>query len=375
MSKAAATEGASVVFVIRSLGIGGAERQLVMLANGLSRRGRRVVVAVFYPGGELSGELDPDVSLINLRKLGRYDPGVFIVRLAWLVRQCRAEVIHGYMPVGNFAASIASVFAPWARLVWGVRATDVDVRLYGWLERFAAWANEKLESMADLIVANSQAAARLLSEADPHIEVVPNGIDSDYFRPMPGAAAALRDEWSVTTSVVGFVGRLDPIKDIPNFFRAVTRVVAEEPDTKAICVGGGPERDLRLARESAAEMGLEDALIFTSERRDMPAVYSALDVLCLTSASEGFPNVVAEAMACGTPCVVTDVGDSREIVGNAGIVVPPSDPEAMAQGVLKLLAAGDRGSEDCRDRIVRLFPVDRLVHRTESLLWPESASE
>jgi glycosyltransferase involved in cell wall biosynthesis len=201
------------------------------------------------------------------------------------------------------------------------------------------------------------------------MQVIPNGIDCDKFRPDPEARARIRSKWNIAPEVplVGLVGRIDPMKDHRTFLEAVART--SRTDYVAVCVGGGADRVFEPLRTLARELDIHDRLHFVGAEGDMPGVYAALDILVSASIGEGFSNVIAEAMACGVPAVVTDVGDSAEIVGSTGIVVPPRSPDALARGMEDLLdRRGPELSARARQRIVTNFTVDLMVDHTRSLL-------
>ena len=138
------------------------------------------------------------------------------------------------------------------------------------------------------------------------------------------------------------------------------------PHAKFACIGDGT--DSAALHEIADAEGIADQTIWSGGRADMPAVYNALDICVSSSVSgEGFPNAVAESMACGTPCVATDVGDSALLVGDAGIIVPAGDPDALADGIVALIADRQQYSrERVRQRITDNFGLDRLAYRTEA---------
>lgn len=367
-----------ILFITRSLDLGGAERQLIVLANGLAQSGYPVFVAVFYADGALQGGLDTSrVRFIDLRKSGRWDPGFFLIRLGRVVRDLQPFVIHGYLPVANVVATLAAFLAPQAKLVWGVRSSNMDLSEYGRLRRTVFWVSRLLSHKADVILVNSEAGALFHAACGypaHRMVVVPNGIDTGRFRPNPTAGVALRQEWSIGSNelLVGFVGRFDPMKDLPTFLKAMALVAQERPEVKAVCVGDGPGRLKDDACSLIQQLQLGDHVFLVGLRRDMPAVYNAFDALCLASLfGEGFPNVVGEAMACGTPCIVTDVGDCAHVVGNTGVVVPPGDPEALAAGILQMLTSKhEEVSVRSRDRIVQYFNILQLLRRTEVALHP-----
>ncbi len=178
--------------------------------------------------------------------------------------------------------------------------------------------------------------------------------------------------WPTPETAVGVVGRLVPVKDHPTFLAAAARLRGEHPQARFVLVGDGPSGYRRSLIDEAARLGLGGQIVWAGERADMARVYNALDLLCLPSASEGFPNVLAEAMACGVPAVTTDVGDARSILGDTGEVVPPREPAALASALAhSLVLSADRRremGEAARARIVARYAVAAMVARTEAAL-------
>jgi glycosyltransferase involved in cell wall biosynthesis len=183
---------------------------------------------------------------------------------------------------------------------------------------------------------------------------------------LPQQRARVRHEWGIRDDeiLIGRAARLAPMKDYPAFFKAAGLVYRQQPNVRFACVGDGT--DCAELFQLAAAEGLEERMTWAGGRRDMPAVYNALDI-CVSSSrfSEGFPNTVAEAMACGTPCVATRTGDSEQIVGDMGIIVPPCDAALLADGITRLLATlHSHPRERVRARIVSHFSLERLTSRT-----------
>lgn len=368
-----------VTFLTRSLDHGGAERQLVVLAKELHRRGHAVLVLVFYPGTPLESELtDAGVRVRSLGKTGRWDVLGFLWRLYRVLCEERPDVLHGYLDVPNASAILMRALMPRLRVVWGVRASNMDLSRYDWLARAADPAVRSLSRYAHLIIANSQAGSTyVVSRGYPPdtIVVIPNGIDTDRFRPDRVSGHRVRREWNVAPGekLVGLVGRIDPMKDHPTFLAAAARVASMRGDVRFVCVGDGDPRYRRQLQRLADGLGLTHRLVWAGTRADMPAVFNALDVACSSSRfGEGFPNVIGEAMACGVPCVVTDVGDSAWILDQPALVSPPGNPDAFAQRLTLLLDGGEayaaRAGTEARHRIVGHFSVARLVTATEDAL-------
>lgn len=365
----------SVVFLVRSLNIGGAERQLVNLAKALRTRGESVVVVVFYRGGALEVDLaQSGVPTVVLDKRGRWEVLGFLVRLVRALRTARPQVLYTFLVEPSILSVLLRPFLPATRVVWGVRASNMDLGHYGWFPRVTFRLSCWLARLADLIIANSEAGAeyhRSRGYPDQNMIVVPNGFDLEQFRPDEGGGRRQRQEWGVPehAKVVGLVGRLDPIKDHGTFLEAAALLRTDLPDVRFVCVGDGdPMRSAEL-RARASYLGISDAVVWVAQASNMRPVYNALDVLCSSSLSEAFSNVLGEAMACGVPCVATDVGDAKQIVGTCGLVVPPGDPKRLADGLRVILARADvELRRACRERVTERYSLTRMVAETERVL-------
>lgn len=371
MSSSSATdaERASVFFLIRSLSPGGAERQLVELAKALHERGHLIEVGVFYPGGALENELGrAGVIVRHLGKRGRWHLASFLLNLGRAVRTSECRTVYSYMGTANVAAAAAKLIMPGVRLVWGIRASGLDMACYDQVVAWTYRAERLLARLADHIICNSNAGRSFAASYGLPLDkmtVVHNGIDTQRFQPLPEAGAEVRRAWGIGPEhkLVGSLARLDPMKDHRTFLEAAALVARDRPDARFVCIG--PGRDARIAdlQRLAADLGLEQRLTWAGPRADVPAALNALDVFCSTSAyGEGFSNAIAEAMACGVPCVVTDVGDSALIVGDTGFVVPPRNPSRIAQAIHAQLKQLDQGVlPPVRMRIVENFSIEELV--------------
>jgi glycosyltransferase involved in cell wall biosynthesis len=369
-----------ILFLTRSLNVGGAERQLVALARALHLRGVVVDVAVFYSGGALEKDLiEAGVPVTSLRKKGRWDNIGFAYRLIRLLRRSQPDIVHSYLSVPNVVAVLARQFARRARVVLGVRASKLDLSDYGALTAVSCWVEAILSRFADLTIANSQTGRdHAIKHGFPKSNtiVIPNGIDTSYFFRDLTARIRVRTEWKISDDcfLVGMIGRLDPMKGHLTFLDAAAHVARETEEGRFVLIGDGPRSYKNRLISKINDLGLRDKVIWAGERRDMPAVYSALDIMCSPSSyGEGFPNVVGEAMSCKVPCIVTDVGDAAQIVGDTGKIVPPNDEVALCRAIcetlneLRTLAPGSIGDQ-ARRRIVDYFTVERLVSDTSEVL-------
>ena len=362
-----------LLFLVRALTYGGAERQLVVLANELAKRGHEVAIAVFYRVGLLENEVDSSrVRLIYLEKRSRWDLFSFYWTLIRVVRQQRPDVLHGWMSTPNLSASMVRLLYPRVHLFWCIRCANLEM-LFDRVASTIDWFERRLSRFADCIVVNSRAGLdHAVSRGFPQEKMIhiPNGIDVNDFYFDPPSGDSVRAEWGFTRSerLIGLVGRLDPVKDHTAFLNAAARLASELPDVRFVCMGDGPVEYQRRLQALSRELDLEQKVLWLPPRPDVRSVYNALDVVCLCSVSEGFPNVIGEAMACGRHCVVTDVGDCRILVGDAGVVVPPNDPKALAEGLRQALTASGGSNGRGRRRILEHFTVTRLTDRTEKLL-------
>jgi glycosyltransferase involved in cell wall biosynthesis len=363
-------------FLIRSLDIGGAERQLTELVKRLDVTRLDVVVATFYDGGALRAEIEslPGVRIISLRKSGRWDVIPFLARLARVVREFRPEVLHGYMGISNELCSLmARLFG--GRAIWGVRMSDWDASCYDWLSGWATRSSAWFSPLADLIIVNSYAGKRahLARGYNPdRMVVIHNGIDTTRFRPDPPLGRKKRREWSISEQdfLIGLIGRLDPQKDHLTFLRAAALTLRQRANVRFVCVGDGHDEPYKKqVRTLASDLGLEDRLVWSPASNDVLAIYNAMDLVTLSSRNaEGFANVVGEAMSCAIPVVVTDVGDLALIVGEKDQVVPIQRPDLLAQAWCRVIDMTPEeherlGSRE-RARILEEFDVARLAEKT-----------
>jgi glycosyltransferase involved in cell wall biosynthesis len=362
-----------ILFIARQLNIGGAERQLVTLANELAARGHEIVIASYYPGGALSKKLDTSrVRLISLDKRSRWDIFSFCYKVIRVVRQERPAVVHGWMYTQNVIATIGKIFNPKVKLFWCIRSSNLSGML-DWLENSTVWVQNRISGLADCVIVNSQAGLEhAVSDGIPRekLRFIPNGIDTDLFYPDLAERQRVRAEWGVTDSekIIGNVSRFDPIKNHPFFLRAAAKIAAEYPKVRFVCVGHGKATYLESLQAQARSLGIAEKVMWVQARPDIRAMYNALDVFCSTSLSEGFPNVIGEAMACGRRCVVTDVGDSKLLVDDTGAAVASNDIEALAAALRQELEAPEALNLAARQHILDNFTVAHLAERTEETL-------
>ena len=369
----------NIFFLIRSLNIGGTERQLIELVKGLDSNHFDITVGLFYNEGALIEEIKsmPWIHVVSLNKSGRWDIIRFVLRFIKLLKSLQPDILYSFLPDANIAGLIAGRLSGVKRVVWGVRASNMDVSRYDWLARMSLRLSAFLSKFPDAIIANSHAGKefhRGIGYSTNRMMVIPNGICTDRFKPDYSAGLKVRDEWGIDeeTITIGLIGRFDPMKDHATFLRAVKIFNQEGCSVRFVCIGDGKEPYKSEIHSLCMTLGLNGSLIWTGARSDMPAVYSALDIVTSTSSyGEGFSNVIGEAMTCGVPCVVTDVGDSAIIVGETGVIVNPEDPQALADGWTSMLKRLNDKSylikKMARARIVSHYNSELFIKRTSKM--------
>jgi glycosyltransferase involved in cell wall biosynthesis len=278
------------------------------------------------------------------------------------------------MPTSNLLAALARTETV-PRIAWGVRASAIDWADYGLMARASFGLTRLAARRADLIIANSEAGRRFHAAqgypADRMI-VIPNGIEVRRFRPDPEARASVRAAWGVAAEqvVIGAVARLDPMKDHVTLLRAFAMRDGSLADALLVCAGSGSADKRAELGRLAESLGIGGQVRWLEATGPVERLYCGFDLhTSASSFGEGFSNAVAEAMACGVPCVATDAGDAALLIGQTGQLVPVRSPEALAAGWHRLLSADHRAlGLLARERIVAEFSAERLVLRSEAAL-------
>ena len=354
-----------ILHVITGLQTGGAERMLANLCLLEHRAGRSPVVVSLTAGGSQAERLhEAGVRVISLGMAPGRPSLAGLSRLARILRDEAPDVVQSWM----YHADLYALLALWlsrrrrrTRLYWGVRCSDMDLGRYRLALRLVVRLCALLSRFPDGIVANSHAglrAHRRLGYETRNMTVIDNGFDTALFHPAPEKRHEIRQSLGLSDDdfVIGCVARVDAMKDFPTLCSALDRLDG------VICLAAGKD---------TAALPAARGLVALGERRDIPALLNAFDLLVSVSAfGEGFSNAIGEAMATGIPVVATDVGDARRIIGIAGRIVPSRDPAALAQAIAALRddpqtrrAMGKAG----RQRIETDFSLQHSANAFEAL--------
>jgi glycosyltransferase involved in cell wall biosynthesis len=369
-----------IAFVITSLGTGGAETMLFKLIERLDRARFSPVVISLTTQGDFGPRLERigvPVHSIGMRS-GLPNPLEFL-RLARRLSAIKPALVHTWMYHADLLGGLASRLAGVGPIVWGIRHSDLsreqNKRTTLALVRLCARLSSTLPAR---ILSCSERARQIhvaANYAADKFTVIPNGFELDRFCPSDEARASVRQELELPPDapLVGHIGRLHPQKNHTGLVAALSIVHRERPDVHFLLAGIGVEPGNRPFWRLVVDAGLAGCFHALGRRGDVPRLMASLDVLASSSHGEAFPNVLGEAMSCEVPCVVTDVGDCREVVGNTGRVVAAGDMQGLAAHILDVLrfppVQRTALGRCARERVASNYEIRDVVRRYEQFYW------
>ena len=372
-----------VLHIITNLGNGGAENVLFRLVTS-DRGNNHIIISLMDHGiyGARLEDLGFTVEVLNMSRASISLKGLF--KLYKLILSIRPDVIQTWMYHADLIGGCMGRMCGCKSVLWGIRgpynrertsiATKCVIILCSWLSGY----------LPKLIVSNSNhaiAAHVNTGYRSDRFVCIPNGYDMDTYLANDSLRHSLRTTLALgkNTVLLGMVARFDPYKDHETLLQALSLVRNEKNAVKCLLVGSGMDADNLELMQKVEQYDLHEVVILMGPRDDIPAIMAALDIHVLSSVAESFPNVVAEAMAAGTPCVSTNVGDAALIIGNTGWVVSPSDAQHLARGILAAISCREKSSEwderraSCRDRVAQKFSQQKMVS-SFTQLWSDSVN-
>jgi|694.fasta_scaffold23766_6 glycosyltransferase involved in cell wall biosynthesis len=363
-----------IVFVIGSLGRAGAERQMMMLASGLQNRGH--IVSIVCLDG--TGGFDEEARQRGLKVLILEKRFPKLIRSATTymrhVRDVKPHVVYAFLPKQHIVATLLKPLSRQSKIVWGIRASQIDWKSYRLRARVFFPIATKLSRWADMYIANSWAGAEYhISEGyeSKKMRVIPNGIDAAVFHPDDKIRSNIRIKWKAgeEVPVIGILSRFDPMKGNDHFLEVASKVVKQLPSAMFIAVGRHTDEQAEAYFERASLLGLQGKLQLFKTTEQPQHYLNGFDVLVVPSKSEGFPNTVLESLACGTPVVGTDVGDIKKILGPKYGSAKFGEIEVLTEGVLSLL--GQNHDSEKRTQL----SIDAFQNYSESAMVESTDNE
>lgn len=368
-----------VLHIISGLNIGGAETVLYRLLSNLDKNifeSQVISLSDFGPIGNKIRTLGIYVIALGMRR-GVPNP-LYILRLIILLRKIRPDVIQTWMHHADLIAGIAGKLSGPVPIIWNIRVSSLDKSkekcTTRWTVKLCALLSHFVPNLIISVAESAKRDAINQGYDGRRIITIPNGVDANIFKPDSQSKRKVRKQLNVpvTSTLIGLIARFDPQKDHQNFIRAASLVWRNFPEAYFLMCGDDVKWENRELNDMILRAGLKSNCFLLGRCDDIPLITASLDIAVLSSSyGEGLPNVIIEAMACGIPCIATDVGDSALIVGNIGKIVPKKNPKLLALGIIELLSIRNyqriRLGKMARERVLKYFSIERMVASYEKI--------
>lgn len=338
-----------------------------------SKEFRHTVVSLTLVGRVGQDLAAQGVEVVALRMRSILDSPRVFWKLLRIIQRAKPDIVQTWMYHADLLGGLASRVAGNPRVIWGIRTTDVDAggkRATLMVRRACAWLSSWVPAIIVCAAESSRQAHVSVGYDASKMRVIPNGFDIMCADPAAGENLRRLFGWGSENIVVGSLGRFHRVKDYSNFIRACGALAPEAPHARFMLVGTNLDRSNLVLMDWISATGFTDRFVLLGQRNDVANCLSAMDLLCLHSLTEGFPNVVGEAMAAGVPCVSTHVGDASLLIGATGKIVPKEDHLALAKGIKTLIdlprdARAELG-KSAKARIQEEFSMARCRERFEA---------
>lgn len=328
--------------IIVGLNVGGAELMLKRLVESLNESPSYSQIIVSLTSiGDIGAHLQArGITVHEMGMRSALSAPFAMWNLVRLIRRERPDVVQTWMYHADLIGGLAARIAGACTIVWCIRSTTIPqgvLSITFWLVRLCAFFSYFIPDRI-ICCANAAKASHLkLLYSKKKIIVIPNGYSFPSLKGNTSSSREVRIELGLKDDeiVIGVVGRFDPLKDFYNFVSAAAFIVKKREDIKFLMVGRGNEWSNMTLCGWLEDAGLIDKFCLVGQQTDVSYYLSAMDIFCLSSVEEAFPNVVVEAMAIGLPCVVTRAGDAADILGDEKFVVPVKDPDSLAKALLQ----------------------------------------
>ena len=361
-----------IAHLITDLNMGGAEAMLTKLVSKMDYGRFANTVVSLTDRGQLGDSIESSGVPVLCLGMRRKRLNLFrFVKLVRLLRTIKPTFVQSWLYHADFLNVLAAPFAGSPPVLWNVRCSDMNMRKYSFQTQLVLRALVLFSRIPMAILVNSQSGRDVhdrMGYKARRWEVIPNGFDLERFCPSLLLRQKIRTELGLSDDliVIGMVARVDPMKDYGTFFVAASQVLALRANVRFLCIG----KDVDSLASLVEENGLKGNVHLLGFEEEVERVLPGLDIFCLSSAfGEGFPNVLGEAMSCEVPCVSTDVGDARTVLGKTGLVVPPRDPGSLAKAIIQLIDLGGEGRKtlgrSSRERIRSEYALPNIIKKYE----------
>jgi glycosyltransferase involved in cell wall biosynthesis len=367
-----------VCYILGTLEVGGAEKQLLKLLKSMDRT-RFLPVLIALRGGALRDEFEEVCRVTVTGKRWKIDPA-FLVRLIRTIKKEHPDILHTLMFTSNTWGRIAGITAGVPVIIGSERCVDLWKR---WYHRLI---DRVLLRFTFRVIGNSDAVKNFYQRTEKihedKISVVYNGVDLNEFSGIdvsPSLKKEMGIEWA--RFIIGAGGRFTEQKGFINLLRAVPLILKVYPDSVFVFVGDGPLRG--SFEKFVRENGIKRNVVFTGYRKDILRIFALCDIIAVPSLFEGMPNIVLEAMALKKPVVGTDIPEIAELVedGKNGLLIPvKNNSKVIAEKIITLLQGpGPRRSmgEKGYNTVMEKFSLDKMVKGYEEIYlraWDEKCA-
>jgi len=350
---------------------------LLRLVGRMDRREfSNTVISLTGPGDLAPKFEEAGIPIVHLSMGGAAGSVFGVFKLLRSLREIKPDVVQGWLYHGDLFALIGGKLTGVRNIAWNIRNADMGEDYYRGFHGLLVRLLATLSKIPECVIVNSHAGRSLHISRGYHPTFwchIPNGFDLVQFHPNESARKRIRLELGIAESdcLIGIVARFDSIKGHSDFFAAADRLLETNSDVKFVAVGQGLEPGGQVIESMKLSKKLSEHLLPVGARDDVADILAAMDILVSASLGEGFSNVIGEAMACGLPCVVTDVGDSAQIVGAAGRIIPPANPKMLAEALKELVSMPRRSLRELggigRASIEKNYSADGAVHQYQDL--------
>jgi len=368
-----------ILHIISGLPIGGAEMMLYKLLSVIDRDIFEPVVISLTDYGSLGNNIkNLNIPVYKMEMNAGFPNPYKVWGFIKLIRKINPELIQGWMYHGNLAALLAKwVLFNHVPLLWNIRHTPGDLKKEKRTTARVIRLGARLSAQPDRIIYNSKVSAQKhesMGYSDKHKNIIPNGFNCEQFKPFDNAKSKLCHSLDLKedTLLIGLVARYHIMKDHVSFLHSAGKLNKTYPEIHFVLVGQGVDKNNHLLIKLIEDLKIRKNVHLLGKRMDIDKITAGLDVACSSSSwGESFSNAIGEAMACGVPCVVTDVGDSAWIVGDTGIVIKPRDEKALTKAWIELIELGPEGrarlGRSARQRVIEYFSINIVVKQYEDL--------